>query len=70
MGLSSLGDEQTLFSLPDLKTHLLCLFQWRRPRPISGLLHTIIPGCNSTEKDKQKEREQGVLQAIFFTRAS
>ena len=41
---------------------------WYRPLPISDLQALIIPGCNSEEKQRQKERELGVLQALYFTK--
>lgn len=41
---------------------------WRRPPLITGLVTTVEPGSLSKEKQIQKEREKGVLQAIFFTK--
>ena len=42
---------------------------WHRPRLISDLTPVVAtPGCNSTEKKAQQQREQGVLQALYFTK--
>lgn len=41
---------------------------WRRPPIIDGLVIVVEPGSQSVEKDIQREREQHVLQAIFFNK--
>ncbi|KAK3087031.1 hypothetical protein FSP39_000676 [Pinctada imbricata] len=41
---------------------------WRRPPLIDGLVISVDPGSQSTEKQTQRERETSVLQAIFFTK--
>ena len=41
---------------------------WYRPLPISDLQTLVVPGCNSEEKQRQKERELVVLQALYFTK--
>ncbi|XP_064649015.1 serine/threonine-protein phosphatase 1 regulatory subunit 10-like isoform X2 [Lineus longissimus] len=42
---------------------------WRRPSLISNLTpRTTEHGARSTERDVQRSREQGVLQAIFFSK--
>ncbi len=42
--------------------------QWYRPPLITDLTIPLVDyGCNSEEKNKQKERQQKVLQAIYFS---
>ncbi|KAI0228935.1 Serine/threonine-protein phosphatase 1 regulatory subunit 10 [Lamellibrachia satsuma] len=42
---------------------------WRRPSLTTGLPpSTLVPGFNSKERVIQLEREQGVLQTLFFTK--
>ncbi|ESP04991.1 hypothetical protein LOTGIDRAFT_230041 [Lottia gigantea] len=43
--------------------------QWRKPELLTGLSSVVVPGCNSTERDIQNQREQSVLQALFFSKA-
>ena len=50
-----------------MESFALCL-QWRRPPLITDIAVPVEPGFQSTEKQIQKEREKGVLQAIFFTK--
>lgn len=41
---------------------------WRHPPIISDLPTPVEFGCNSTEKETQRTREQSVLQALYFTK--
>jgi len=43
----------------------VCVLQWHRPRVILGY-KVFDYGAESKEKATQKQREQGVLQALFF----
>lgn len=46
---------------------VLFIFQWHRPRVVQG--HKSFDyGAESKEKAVQKTREQGVLQALFFSK--
>lgn len=44
------------------------ILQWRKPFLITGLSQVVVPGCNSKEKDTQRDRELGVLQVLYFSK--
>nr|XP_022326781.1 serine/threonine-protein phosphatase 1 regulatory subunit 10-like [Crassostrea virginica] len=50
------------------KDNMVEAIPWRRPPLITDIAVPVEPGFQSTEKQIQKEREKGVLQAIFFTK--
>ena len=33
-----------------------------------NIQNNVVPGCNSTEIETQRLREEGVLQALFFSK--
>jgi len=42
--------------------------QWHKPRLITGISSAVTAVCSSTEKQVQLEREQSVLQVLYFTK--
>ena len=54
---------------PHSADHMVETIPWRRP-PILSLGPDALPvkGCNSTEREAQKKREEGVLFALYFSK--
>ncbi|PVD22536.1 hypothetical protein C0Q70_18350 [Pomacea canaliculata] len=51
-----------------ISDNMVEVLPWRRPPVIDNTHITVERGCNSVERGIQQVREQGVLQALFFTK--
>lgn len=51
-----------------INDNMVEVLTWRRPPLIDNIVIPVDPGCNSKEREIQQQREQGVLQALFFSK--